>query len=274
MSLISDPPSFPGQTGMGTEPLVDLRGRCALVIGVANEHSIAAGCARQLTRAGARVAITYLNDKAEPFVRPVAEAVGADLLLPCDVREPGSLERAVAAVGARFGVIDLALHSIAFAPREDLQGRLTDCSAEGFALAMDVSCHSFIRLARLVEPWMTRGGSLQTVTFSGAQRVIDHYNVMGPVKAALECAVRYIASELGPKGIRVHAISPGPLKTRAAMGLDHFEDLMAQAAAHAPTHHLVTIDQVGALCAFLASEAAAGMTGSVTYVDGGYNIIG
>ena len=257
-----------------TTPIIDLKGKRGLVVGVANDHSIAAGCADVFSAAGARLAMTYVNDKADPYVRPVAEGLGAELLVRCDVRVPGELEAVFDQIKAQWGGLDFLLHSIAFAPKEDLHGRVTDCSAPGFAMAMDVSCHSFIRMARLAEPLMAEGGCLLTVTFYGSERVVAHYNIMGPVKAALESSVRYRATELGPKGIRVHAISPGPLATRAASGITDFDQLMARVASRAPARRLVTIEEVGATCAFLASPYATAMTGETLFIDGGYHILG
>lgn len=252
---------------------IDLTGKHGLVVGIANEHSIAYGCARALRDAGATLAVTYLNSKAEPFVRPLAEAVRADIIVPCDVRVAGQLEAVFEQIRSKWGRLDFLLHSIASAPKEDLHARVVDCSAAGFGIAMDVSCHSFIRMARLAEPLMTQGGCLQTITFYGADKVVAHYNLMGPVKAALESSVRYLAAELGEKRIRVHAISPGPLKTRAASGIERFDELMERAAATAPSHQLVTIEEIGAVSAFLASDAACGQTGGITYVDGGFHIV-
>ena len=251
-----------------------LEGKKGLVVGIANANSLAYGCALAFRRLGAELAITYLNAKAEPHVRPLAEELGSQIIVPCDVREPGQLESVFDRVGREWGRLDFLLHAIAFAPKEDLHSRVVDCSQAGFALAMDISCHSFIRMARLAEPLMSAGGCLLTLTFYGAEKVVEHYNLMGPVKAALECTVRYMAAELAPKGIRVHAISPGPLKTRAASGIDDFDDILEKAAARAPTHHLVNIDDVGAVAAFLVGDWARSMTGSTTYVDGGYHIIG
>jgi enoyl-[acyl-carrier protein] reductase I len=251
-----------------------LAGKRGLVVGIANEQSIAYGCANAFRAAGAELAITFLNEKAEPFVRPLGEKLAAPLVLPCDVREPGQLEAVFAAIETRWGRLDFLLHSIAFAPKEDLHARVVDCSRDGFLLAMDVSCHSFIRMAHLAEPLMPNGGALMTVSFYGSEKVVEHYNLMGPVKAALESASRYLAAELGPKGIRVHALSPGALKTRAASGIDRFDELLAHAAARAPEHQLVDIDDVGQLAAFLASDAGARMTGTTLYVDAGYHILG
>ncbi|WP_374572040.1 enoyl-ACP reductase FabI [Phenylobacterium sp.] len=250
-----------------------LDGKRGLVVGIANEHSIAYGCARAFREAGAEVAVTYLNDKAEPFVRPLAEALESPIIVPCDVRRDGELEAAFDEVRRRWGGLDFVLHSIAYAPKEDLHRRVVDCSAEGFAMAMDVSCHSFIRMARLAEPLMADGGCLLTVSFYGSEKVVSDYNLMGPVKAALESSVRYLAAELGPSRIRVHALSPGPLKTRAASGIDRFDELMERARARAPEHQLVSIDDVGKFAAFLASDAAAPLTGNVEYVDGGFHIV-
>lgn len=251
-----------------------LVGKKALVVGIANAQSIAAGCAAAFRAAGADIAVTYLNEKAEKHVRAVAEPLGAELTLPCDVREPGALERTFDAVAAKWGKLDILLHSIAFAPREDLHARTLDSSREGFLMAMDVSCHSFLRMAKLAEPLMGEGGTLLTVSFYGAEKAVANYNLMGPVKAALEASVRAVAAELGPKNIRAHAISPGPLLTRAASGIDRFDELVERAKANSPGRRLVTIEEIGALAAFLASDAAAGMTGGVHYVDAGYNVVG
>jgi len=251
-----------------------LTGRKAAVVGIANEHSIAYGCARAFHALGAELAITYLNDKARPHVEPLAQALAAPIFLPLDVQHPGELERLFAAIGERWGRLDILVHSIAFAPKQDLQGGLLDCSAEGFAVAMDVSCHSFVRMAKLAAPLMTEGGTMFAMTYQGAEHVVPNYNVMGPVKAALESVCRYLAHELGPRGIRVHPISPGPLKTRAASGLKDFDLMLNQAARRAPVGELVDIDDVGYACAFLATPYARRMTGQTLYVDGGVHIMG
>ncbi len=251
-----------------------LAGKKGLVVGIANEHSIAYGCARAFRDAGAELAITYLNAKAEPYVRPLAEAVNAPIFVPCDVREAGQLESVFETIEKTWGRLDFLLHSIAFAPREDLHGRVVDSSSEGFLMAMDVSCHSFIRMAKLAEPLMTDGGALLTMSYFGAEKVVEDYNLMGPVKAALECSTRYMAAELGPKNIRLHIVSPGPLKTRAASGINRFDELLEKAASRAPERHLVSIEDVGAVSAFLVSDAAQSLTGNIIYVDAGYNIIG
>ena len=249
-----------------------LEGRRVLILGIANDQSIAYGCAKAFRERGAELAVTYLNDKARPHVEPLARTLGATILLPCDVAREGQLEAVFASIRERWGVLHAAVHSIAFAPKADLQGRLVDSSREGFLTAMDISCHSFIRMARLAAPLMTEGGTLFTMSYHGAQQVVENYNLMGPVKAALEASVRYLAVELGPD-IRVHAISPGPMKTRAASGLPHFDELLNKAAAKAPAKRLATIEDVGHATAGLATDFARLVTGSVVYVDGGYHIV-
>ena len=251
--------------------MIDLSGKRGLVVGVANEASIAAGCARAFRAAGAELALTCLNEKARPWVAPVAEEVGADLLLACDVREPGQLEAVFDRITAEWGRLDFLLHAIAFAPKEDLQTSVVNASAEGFALAMDVSCHSFLRMARLARPLMQAGGSLITVSFYGADRVVENYNLMGPVKAALEASVRYTAADLAGEGIRAFSLSTGPVKTRAASGIGRFDALMDEVRARTPSGRLVSIEEIGALAAFLATEAAAQMSGSVVYADNGFH---
>jgi len=250
-----------------------LKGARALVVGVANDQSIAYGCARAFRELGADLALTYLNEKAKRFVEPLAQALGAEIFLPLDVAQPGELEAVFARIAQDWGKLDILVHSIAWAPKEDLQGGLLDCSADGFAKAMDISCHSFVRMARLAAPLMTAGGSLFAMSYHGANKVVPSYNVMGPVKAALEASCRYLAYELGPKGIRVHAISPGPLKTRAASGLKDFELLLNSAAQRAPLGELVDIMDVGFACAYLATPYARRVSGETLYVDGGVNIM-
>ena len=252
----------------------ELAGKTALLISVANDSSISAGCARVFHRAGARQILTCRNDRAEPRARPVADAVVAEALFLLDVTDPDTMDAAFDQVAERFGRLDILVHSIAFAPKRDLHAGLLDCSAEGFATAMAVSCHSLIELTRRAAPLMDGGGSVMTMSYYGAEKVIENYNVMGPVKAALEATVRYLAVELGPRGIRVNALSPGPIPTRAASGLAHFDALMADAAAHAPQHRLVTVDEVGEMACFLASDRGRAITGGVHYVDAGANILG
>jgi enoyl-[acyl-carrier protein] reductase I len=249
-----------------------LEGFNALVVGVANDQSIAWGCAKAFRDAGARIAVTYLNDRAKPFVAPLAREVEAPIFLPLDVADDTQMDAVFDAVQREWDRLDILLHSIAFCPKQDLHSRVVDTSREGFAQAMDISVHSFIRMVRRAEPLMKDGGTCMTVTFYGSTRVVDQYNIMGPVKAALEAVTREIASELGSKGIRLHALSPGPLKTRAASGIDDFDALMRAAAERAPTNKLATIEDVGAYATFLASPAAKNVTGTIPMIDGGYHI--
>ncbi len=255
------------------DPRPILQGKKALVVGIANDSSIAYGCAKAFREVGADVAITYLNEKARPHVEPLAKEVEAQIFLPLDVSVPGQLEAVFDAVRRTWGRLDVLVHSIAFAPKDDLQGGLLNCSAEGFSKAMDVSCHSFVRMAKLAAPLMTDGGTMFAMSYYGANKVVANYNVMGPVKAALEACCRYLAFELGGQNIRVHAISPGPLKTRAASGLKDFETLLNEAAQRAPLGELVDIMDVGYTCAFLATPYAKRLSGSTLYVDGGVNIV-
>ncbi|MFA9438717.1 enoyl-ACP reductase FabI [Uliginosibacterium sp. sgz301328] len=253
--------------------MFNLTGKHGLVVGIANDHSIAYGCAKAFQRGGAKLAATYLNAKAEPYVRPLAEEVGAELILPMDVEHEGEMEAVFDAIKNQWGKLDFLVHSIAFAPKDDLHGRVVDSSREGFMRAMDISCHSFMRMARLAEPLMHNGGCMLTMSYQGADEVVSNYGIMGPVKAALQSASRYMAAELGPRGIRVHAISPGPLATRAASGIRDFDQLMETAIERSPLHRLVDIDDVGALCAYLVSDGARSLTGGTIHIDGGYNIV-
>ena len=255
------------------KPRQVLSGRKALVIGIANDSSIAYGCAKAFRELGADVAITYLNDKAKRFVEPLALQLEAPLFLPLDVSVPGQLEAVFDAVKSSWGQLDILVHSIAFAPKEDLQGGLVNCSAGGFAKAMDVSCHSFVRMARLAAPLMKEGGTMFAMSYYGANKVVPTYSVMGPVKAALEACCRYLAFELGPQRIRVHPISPGPLKTRAASGLKDFDILLSEAAHRAPLGELVDIMDVGFTCAYLATPYARRLSGETVYADGGVHIM-
>jgi len=250
-----------------------LTGSKALVVGIANDQSIAYGCAKAFRTAGADLAVTWLNDKAKTYVEPLARELEASIMLPLDVAQPGQLEALFEEIGRRWGRLDILVHSIAFAPLADLRGGLLDCSADGFAKAMDISCHSFVRMARLAAPLMKDGGTMFAMSYYGANRVVPNYNVMGPVKAALEAACRYLAFELGPRGIRVHAISPGPLKTRAASGLKDFELLLNEAAHKAPLGELVDIMDVGFATAYLATPYARRLSGNTVYVDGGVHIM-
>jgi len=250
-----------------------LEGKRGLIIGIANDQSIAWGCAKAFRALGAELAVTYRNDKARKYVEPLARALEAPIFMPLDVNLPGQMESVFERIGKDWGRLDFAVHSIAFSPKEALQGRVVDVRRGGFLTTMDVSCWTFIRMAHLAEPLMKKGGTLFAMTYYGSQMVVKNYNIMGVAKAALECAVRYIAAELGPKGIRVHAISPGPLATRAASGIPEFDALLDKARAKAPARSLVSIDDVGLATAFLAHDAAKLITGETLYIDGGYHII-
>ncbi len=258
---------------MKPNPSGPLAGQVAVVIGIANEYSIAYGCAKAFRKLGAELAVTYLNEKAKSFVEPLAREIDAKIFMPLDVQVPGQMEAVFESARKTWGKIHICLHSIAFAPQKDLKGGLLDCSAEGFSIAMDISCHSFVRMARLGAPLMTEGGTMFAMSYYGANKVIPSYNVMGPVKAALESSVRYLAYELGPKGIRVHAVSPGPIKTRAAGGLKDFDLLLSEAVEMSPVHDVVDIDDVGMATAYLATPYAKKLTGMTFYVDAGLSIM-
>lgn len=251
-----------------------LAGKKGLVVGIASEESIAYGCGRSFCSHGAKLAVTYQNEKGRQYVAPLAKELGAELFLPLNVQEEGELDAVFQAITEKWGSLDFLVHSIAFMPKDDLQGRVIDCSLKGFLTAMDISCHSFLRMAKLAEPLMTSGGCLIAMSYFGANQVVANYNAMGPVKAALESCVRYLAAELGPKRIRVHALSPGPLKTRAASGIGHFDELMSMAEKRSPQRRLVDIDDVGAIAAFLVSDFADAITGNTTFIDAGYHIMG
>jgi enoyl-[acyl-carrier protein] reductase I len=250
-----------------------LEGKRGLIAGIANDSSIAWGCAKAFRALGCEIAVTYLNDKAKKFVEPLARELEAPIFMPLDVRAPGQMEALFERIAQDWGQLDFVVHSLAFSPKDALCGRVVDVPLEGFLTTMEVSCWSFIRMAKLAEPLMTKGGALFTMTYYGSQRVVKNYNIMGPAKAALESTVRYLAAELGPKGIRVHAISPGPLATRAASGIPEFDSLLDKAREKAPAHTLISIDDVGVTTAFLAHDAARLITGETLYVDAGYNIM-
>lgn len=250
-----------------------LKGKKGLVIGIGNDQSIAWACAKAFHGAGATLGGTWLNEKARPHVEPLLQSVGAEIMCALDVRDDAQLQALFDETARRWGRLDFLLHSIAFAPKNDLHGRVTDSSRDGFLLAMDISCHSFIRMARLAEPLMKDGGSLMTMSYLGGQEVVENYGIMGPVKAALESSVRYLAHELGPRGIRVNAISPGPIVTRAASGIADFNRLVQDSIQRSPMKRALSIDDVGPLCAFLASDGAQAITGTTLYVDGGYHVL-
>lgn len=255
------------------DPII-LSGKKALIVGIANENSIAYGCAHELKKAGCELAITYLNDKAKPFVDKVVNPLEPSIYTRCDVTNDSDIQNVFQQIDSKWHQLDILIHSIAFAPKQDLQGPIIECSKEGFLLAMDISCHSFLRMARLAKPLMKTGGSLFAMSYYGAEKVVEHYNLMGPVKAALESCVRYMAVELGPQKIRVITLSPGPVKTRAASGIDKFDELLIKAREKSPLQTLVDIYDVGAMVTFLASDYAKNITGDTIYIDGGYNIVG
>lgn len=250
-----------------------LNGKKGLIVGIANEHSIAAGCAKAFHEAGAKLAVTYLSEKAKPFIEPIAKDLEADLFLPLDVADDEQMDALFQAIEQKWGKLDFLLHSIAFCPKDDLHGRVTDCSRDGFTKAMDISVHSFIRMAKRAEPLMKGGGTLLTVTYHGAEKVVDHYNIMGPVKAALEATTQYLSVELGQKNIRVNALSPGPLHTRAASGIDHFDELVDDAKERAPLHRLVTIEEVGAMASYLVSDGGRSVSGNIAFIDAGHHVV-
>ena len=271
---MTDRASVQSRIRLSPTECLDLKGRKGIVIGIANEESLAWAAADHFHNAGAELAVTYLNDKAKPYVAPLAQQIGSPIVMPCNVLVPGQLEAVFETIKTKWGRLDFVFHSIAWARKDDLHGRLTDCSADGFAESMLVSCHSFIRMAHLAEPLMDQGGSLTTLSYYGAEKVVDHYNVMGPVKAALEASVRYLAHELGPKAIRVNAISAGAVKTRAASGIEHFDELLDETARSAPLHRSVEACEVGRAALLLASDYATAITGDVLYVDGGFHVEG
>lgn len=250
-----------------------LQGKKGLVVGIANERSIAWGCAAAFRAFGADLAVTYLDNKARKYVDPLARELEAKIVMPLDARIPGQMEAVFDRISKEWGKLDFVVHSIAFAPQDALHGRVVDVPLEGFLTTMQVSCWTFLRMAQLAEPLMKKGGTLFTMTYYGSRMVVKNYNIMGVAKAALESAVRYVSAELGPKGIRVHAISPGPLATRAASGIPEFDKLLERAKTKAPTHRLVSIEDVGAATAFLAHDAARLITGDTIYIDGGYHVV-
>jgi enoyl-[acyl-carrier protein] reductase I len=250
-----------------------LEGKRGLIVGIANDQSIAWGCAKAFRALGAEVAVTYLNEKARKFVEPLAQELQAPIFMPLNASAEGEMEAVFQRIADQWGSMDFLVHSIAFSPKDALGGRVVDVPRDGFLTTMDVSCWSFLRMAHLAEPLMKNGGTMFTMTYYGSQMVVKNYNIMGVAKAALECAVRYLAAELGPKGIRVHAISPGPLATRAASGIPEFDQLLDKAKEKAPARSLVNIDDVGVATAFLAHDAARLITGTTLYIDGGYHII-
>ena len=253
--------------------LIDLKDKVGLVVGIANEHSMAYGCAKQFQACGAELVITYQGEKAQPYVRPLAEQLKSKLILPCNVQQDNEIKQVFIDINKMYGKLDFVLHSIAFAPESDLLGRVTDCSRGGFLKAMNISCYSLIELAKHAEPLLKDGGSILTMSYYGGDKVVKNYNMMGIIKAALESTTRYLAYELGNTNIRVNAISPGPVQTRAASGLEDFSSLLKDAKEKSPLHRLVDIESVGDMAAFLVSDSVKNITGVVHFVDAGYSII-
>jgi len=257
-----------------TNPTELLAGKRALIFGVANERSIAWGIAEALHSAGARLGFTYLGEALEKRVRPLAEGIGADLIVPCDVTKEDEIKATFQKAAEVWGGLDILIHAVAFANREDLEGRFVDTSRAGFLTALEISAYSLVALAREAEPLMQDGGSIVTLTYYGSEKVVPNYNVMGVAKAALESSVRYLANDLGPKGIRVNAISAGPIKTLAASGIRGFRGILGVAEERAPLRRNVTQREVGNTALYLCSEWGAGVTGETLYVDAGLNILG
>jgi enoyl-[acyl-carrier protein] reductase I len=251
-----------------------LDGRRALIFGVANDHSIAWGIAKALHDEGAEVGFSSVEMLLEKRVRPLAESIGSTFVEPCDVQDDEQIARVFGLWGERFGRLDVLVHALAFARREELDGRFLDTSRAGFALALDVSAYSMVALARGAAPLMTEGGSIMTLTYYGSEKVVANYNVMGVAKAALEASVRYLAADLGPSGVRVNAISAGPIRTLAASGVTGFKAMYGKFRDIAPLRRNVTIDDVGGTAVYLASDLSRGVTGEVIYVDAGFNVLG
>ena len=255
-----------------TKPL--LAGKRGLIMGVANDRSIAWGIARQMAEHGAELAFTYQGEVLERRVKPLVESIGASVMIPCDVTDDAAMDAAFAALKERWGTIDFVIHAIAFSDKDELEGRYVSTSRANFLRSMDISVYSFTAVAQRAAPLMSAGGSMLTLSYFGAEKVISNYNVMGVAKAALECSVRYLAADLGRDGIRVNAISAGPIKTLAAAGISGMRTMLKLNELHAPLRRNVTTDEVGGAAVFLSSDLAAGITGEITYVDGGYNIMG
>jgi enoyl-[acyl-carrier protein] reductase I len=251
-----------------------MKGKKGLVMGVANDRSIAWGITKAIVAQGAEVAFTYQNEVLEKRVRPLAESLGSDVLIECDVSDDASIEKVFATLGEKWGSLDFVIHAIAFSDKNELTGRYLDTSAQNFAQTMAISCYSFTSVCRAAQPLMNNGGSIVTLTYAGSERVVPHYNVMGVAKAALECSVRYLAVDLGKENIRVNAISAGPIKTLAASGIGDFRYILKWNELNAPLKRNVTIDDVGGAGLYLLSDLSKGVTGEVHHVDCGYNVVG
>jgi enoyl-[acyl-carrier protein] reductase I len=250
-----------------------LAGKRALVMGVANDHSIAWGIARKLAEAGCELAFTYQGGALQKRVRPLAESVGSDFVIPCDVEDEASVDAAFAAIRERWGRLDILVHAVAYSDKSELKGRYADTTRANFTRTMMISCFSFTEVAKRAAELMTDGGSMITLTYAGSVKVMPNYNVMGVAKAALEASVRYLASDYGPQNIRVNAISAGPVRTLAGAGITDARLMFNYQKRHAPLRRTVTIEEVGGAALYLASELSSGVTGEIHYVDSGYNII-
>jgi len=251
-----------------------LDGRKALVFGVANDHSIAWGIAKAFHEHGATLGFSSQESLIERRVRPLAESIGSTFVEPCDMQSDEDIRSVMAKWHDRHGAVDVLVHAVAYAKREDLDGTFVDTSRDGFALALDVSAYSLVALAREARPYLHRGSSIMTLSYYGAEKVVTHYNVMGVAKAALEASVRYLAADLGPEGIRVNAISAGPIRTLSASGIAGFRKLYGPFNEIAPLRAHITIEDVGNSAVYLASDLSSAVTGEVLYVDGGFNILG
>jgi len=251
-----------------------MQGKRGLIMGVANDHSIAWGIARTLAAHGATLAFTYQGEALGRRVRPLAQSLGASLVLPCDVEQVQSIDATFAVLAEKWGSLDFLVHAIAFSDKDQLDGRYVDTTEDNFTKTMLVSCYSFTAVAQRAEKLMTNGGSLLTLTYYGAEKWMPHYNVMGLAKAALECSVRYLAADLGEKNIRVNAISAGPLKTLAASGIGDFRYILKWNEYNTPLRRNVTLEDVGKTGAYLLSDMSSGVTGEVHHVDAGYHIVG
>ena len=258
---------------MGEQQLL-MHGKKGLIMGVANDRSIAWGIAQQVSAHGAQLAFTYQGEALEKRVRPLAQSVNSSLILPCDVTDSGSVESVFAEIKKTWGSLDFVVHAIAFSDKDQLKGRYCDTTRENFLKTMDISCFSFTEVCKHAEPLMTNGGSLVTLSYYGAERVVPHYNVMGVAKAALEASVRYLATDLGSKNIRVNAISAGPIKTLAASGIGDFRYILKWNELNAPMDRNVTIEDVGKSGLYLLSDLGSGVTGEVHHVDCGYHTVG
>jgi enoyl-[acyl-carrier protein] reductase I len=251
-----------------------LSGKKALVFGIANDHSIAWGIAQAFHQHGTQLGFSYAGESLERRVQPLAESIGVSFVEPCDVTKDEDIQTIMAKAKDAFDQIDILVHAVAFANREDLMGRFHNTSREGFRMAMDISVYSFIALAGAAAPLMPDGGSMLTLTFYGGQKVIPNYNVMGVAKAALEASTRYLAADLGPQNIRINAISAGPIRTLSASGVSGFKDMHRKYASLAPLQRNITMEDVGGAAVWLASDLAKNVTGEVLFVDSGYNILG